>query len=177
MMMVIVLVVYGPLLTNEADEAETELPKLILPTASLHPKLFDVLLVQIVVWVLLWLVDEAPFEVVVANVSPDDVDCATLPLLKFILNWLHEPVFDVQELHCCIIPIWVLLSLIEHVDVALVLWAKTAFDVVVKSKNTAVIIIAIMINNFVLILSSRTVTQYTYIYLIHIFDEIIIISK
>jgi hypothetical protein len=113
---------------------------------------------------LIWLVDEAAFEVIVANVSPDDVDCATLSLLKFIFNWLHEPVFDVQELHCCIIPIWVLLSLIEHVDVALVLCTKTAFDIVVKSKNTAVIIIATMINNFVLILSLHTVySVHTYI--------------
>jgi hypothetical protein len=53
----------------------------------------------------LWLVDEAAFEVVAAIVSPDDVVCAASSLLKFIFNWLHEPVFDVQELHCCTIPV------------------------------------------------------------------------
>jgi hypothetical protein len=45
----------------------------------------------------LWLVDEAAFEVVAAIVSPNDVVCAASSLLKFIFNWLHEPVFDVQE--------------------------------------------------------------------------------
>jgi hypothetical protein len=54
---------------------------------------------------LLWLVDEAAFEVIVANASPDDIVCAASPLLKFIFNWLHEPVLDVQELHCCSIPV------------------------------------------------------------------------
>jgi hypothetical protein len=43
------MVGYGPLLLNDVNEVESALPKLVLPAASLHPKLFDVLLVQIIV--------------------------------------------------------------------------------------------------------------------------------
>ena len=37
MMVVVLVVVYGPLL-NDANEAETAFPKFMLPAASLHPK-------------------------------------------------------------------------------------------------------------------------------------------
>jgi hypothetical protein len=69
----------------------------------------NVLAVQVAVWLLLWLIDEdavalvdGGFVLVEAGSAPPVYACAAetaLPLLKFIANWLHEPIFGPPAVH------------------------------------------------------------------------------
>jgi hypothetical protein len=71
--------------------------------AWLHEMKLNVPAVQVAVWLLLWLIDEdavalvdGGLVLVEAGSAPPVYACAAetaLPLLKFIANWLHEPIF------------------------------------------------------------------------------------
>jgi hypothetical protein len=137
------------------SDADTALPVLTFEAAWLQELVFDVPAIQIALWVLLWLIPEV--ELLPPFGSDADAPESALPLLTFEAAWLQELVLVVpatQRLD------WSLVcdmneeaELLLPVGVPPTDTAKTAFDVVARTRNPASIIVASIESTFVVLMS------------------------